>query len=67
MSRAKIRKAQTALAKALLSITEFDTAPVRTDWGAGMLIADVALSDDETISIYVHKDALAEALHEQER
>lgn len=40
-------------------------APTKTAWGAGMMVCDIALSKDETLTMYAHKDALhlvAEAL-----
>jgi len=37
----------------------WDTAPCVTDWGSGMLVADVALSKDVSLTMFIHKDALA--------
>ena len=36
-------------------------APQSVQWGGGMMAADVALSKDETLTLYAHKDALAAA------
>ncbi len=35
-------------------------APERTEWGDGMMVADVAITKDETLTMYAHKDALAQ-------
>ena len=40
-------------------------APLVTDWGSGMLVADVALSKDVSLTMFIHKDALA-GLDQQE-
>jgi hypothetical protein len=37
---------------------EWQEAPDRTSWGAGMHVACIELSKDETADIYVHEDAL---------
>jgi hypothetical protein len=37
---------------------EWGAAPVKTQWGAGMRVAEVALSKDATASIYAHEDDL---------
>jgi hypothetical protein len=37
---------------------EWHEAPVKTTWGAGMVAADIELSRDETMTIYVHEDAI---------
>ena len=33
-------------------------APQSVEWGDEMMVADLALSNDETLTLYVHKDAL---------
>ncbi len=35
-----------------------EAAGLTVQWGAGMMVADVALSADETLTLYAHKDAL---------
>lgn len=35
---------------------EWSAAPVRTQWGDGMMVADVALDKDSTLTLYCHKD-----------
>lgn len=47
-------------ARALLSLAAWSPAPDRTQWGAGMMVADVELSDDETLTAYVHRNSLAQ-------
>jgi hypothetical protein len=47
-----------ALAKQLVSAAKWFPAPVRTEWGAGMMVADIELSKDETLTIYAHKKAI---------
>jgi predicted RecB family endonuclease len=37
---------------------QWRTAPVRTEWGDGMMVADVELSKDETLTLYAHESAL---------
>lgn len=34
-------------------------APRKVEWGDGMLVADVALTTDETLTLYMHKGALS--------
>jgi hypothetical protein len=38
---------------------QWHEAPLRTEWGDGMMAADVELSKDETLTLYAHADALA--------
>jgi len=33
-------------------------APMSTKWGDGMFVVDIGLTDDETVSIYMHQDAV---------
>lgn len=47
-----------ACARSLLEIASWSSAPARTEWGAGMMCADIALTKDETMTAYVHTDAL---------
>ena len=35
-------------------------APIKTLWGSGMMQGLIEINKDETASIYVHKDAIAE-------
>lgn len=37
---------------------KWDVAPMKTQWGAGMMEALVELNKDETANIYAHEDAL---------
>jgi hypothetical protein len=37
---------------------QWRAAPVRAEWGDGMMVADVELSKDETLTLYAHRDAL---------
>lgn len=46
----------TRLLHEVIALAEFQSAPVKTVWGEGMMVADIALSKDETVSIYVHRD-----------
>lgn len=32
--------------------------PIKTEWGDGMLVADVELSPDQTLTMFIHKNAL---------
>lgn len=43
---------------ALSAIAEWDTAPAMTKYGAGMMQAVLAISQDETLTLTCHKDAL---------
>ena len=38
---------------------EWAPAPRRTEWGAGMVLADVEIDRDHTLSIYVEADQVA--------
>jgi hypothetical protein len=38
---------------------KWSTAPTRTEWGEGMMVADVALDNDSTLTMYCHKNDLA--------
>jgi hypothetical protein len=48
----------TECAVSLLQLTDWSEAPNRTEWGAGMMVADVMLTRDETLTAYVHQDVL---------
>jgi hypothetical protein len=48
----------TECAKSLLALADWSEAPIRTEWGAGMMVADVELTKDETLTAYVHRDVL---------
>ncbi len=37
---------------------QWSEAPTKSQWGAGMMVADIALSKDETLTLYAHKSAL---------
>jgi len=39
---------------------EWGETPIKTTWGPGMMEALIEINKDETASIYVHKDAIAE-------
>ena len=43
------------LMHSILRCANFYTAPIKTLWGNEMLMADIALDKDRTVSIYVHK------------
>lgn len=45
-------------AQALLALADWQDAPKKTEWGSGMMVADVALGKDETMTIYVHRDVI---------
>lgn len=47
-------------AKALLKAASWSEAPQRSEWGDGMMCADIELSKDETMTVYAHKDAFKE-------
>jgi hypothetical protein len=47
-----------AHAKRLAALADWRASPVRTEWGAGMMVADIALSNDETLTIYAHRKAI---------
>jgi hypothetical protein len=38
------------------SALEWTAAPIRTQWGDGMMVADVALDSDSTLTMYCHRD-----------
>lgn len=40
-------------------------APTKTEWGNGMMVADIELSKDETATIFAHKDVLSLQVIEQ--
>ena len=44
----------------LIQQAAWSPAPHTVEWGAGMMVADVALSTDETLTMYVHKFVLEE-------
>lgn len=46
------------IAKSLLALAEWSDAPSKITFGDGMMLADVALSKNETMTVYVHKDSL---------
>lgn len=46
----------TRLMRSLITLAEFQPAPVKTSWGDGMMVVDIALNKDETVSVYAHKD-----------
>ena len=48
----------TKFARSILKLADWSAAPHKTEWGEGMMCADVMLTKDETMTIYVHKDAL---------
>lgn len=48
----------TECAKQLLTLAKWSEAPTRTVWGVGMMVADVELSKDETLTTYVHRSVL---------
>lgn len=48
----------TECAQSLLALADWNDAPRKTAWGAGMMCADVMLTKDETMAVYVHRDAL---------
>lgn len=37
-------------------------APVKTEWGEGMMVADVALDRDSTLTLYCHVDDLGKVV-----
>lgn len=39
---------------------EWSKAPIKTQWGDGMMEAIISINKDETASIYVYKDATPE-------
>lgn len=47
-------------ARSLLTLADWSGAPRKTEWGAGMFVADVMLTKDETMTVYVHGDVLKE-------
>jgi len=49
---------ETAMAYALLRVANWSAAPRQSRWGAGMMVADVMLTKDETLTLYAHKEAL---------
>lgn len=51
----------TSCARALLTLAEWSEAPRRDDWGASMMCADIELTKYETMTVYVHRDALPNA------
>lgn len=60
----KIDKASdcTKMVISAIALAEFSPAPIKTSWGDGMMVADIALSKDATVSMYVHKDDIAKIL-----
>ena len=47
--------------KHMIAHLEWKSAPMRTEYGAGMLVADFAISKDETATVCGHKDAVLAA------
>jgi hypothetical protein len=48
-----------AAARQLVALADWSDAPVRTEWGDGMAVADIALTNDETLTIYASRAAIA--------
>lgn len=48
----------TECARSLLTLADWHEAPSKTEWGEGMMAADVMLTKDETMTVYAHRDAL---------
>lgn len=48
----------TECATSMLKLADWSAAPLRTEWGAGMMVADVMLTKDETLTAYVHRNVL---------
>lgn len=44
--------------RSLLVLSDWNEAPRRTAWADGMMVADVMLTKDETMTIYAHRDAI---------
>lgn len=42
----------------LLDRLDWQEAPEKTQWGAGMMVATIHITNDETASVYAHKDAI---------
>ena len=42
----------------LLDFLNFSRSPAKTEFGDGMVQTDIALSKDETLTMYCHRDAL---------
>lgn len=53
-SQSEVRK----LLSALVSKEKVHPAPRSTQWGDRMFVVDVGMTDDETVSIYMHQDAI---------
>lgn len=43
----------------LKHIFKWGRAPIKTSWGDGMMVADVGLDKDSTVSLYAHADDIA--------
>lgn len=46
------------LLSALVAGSKVVPSPRSTKWGDGMFVVDIGLTDDETVSIYIHEAAL---------
>ncbi len=46
---------------ALIRAANWLDAPERTQWGFGMMVADIEITKDETLTIYAHRDGIAAA------
>lgn len=44
--------------RSLLSNNELFETPIKTSWGAGMMMIDISVGNDETASLYLHEDAI---------
>ena len=49
-------------ARALLRLADWGDAPSKIAFGDGMMLADIELSKNETMTVYVHKDAIVSGL-----
>ena len=46
----------TRLMHEILQLSHPQPAPIKTSWGNGMMVIDIALDADRTVSVYAHID-----------
>lgn len=44
--------------RSLLSNNDLSETPIKTSWGAGVMMVDIAVGNDETALLYLHEGAI---------
>ena len=51
-----------AIGEEIVRRVDWSEAPRRVEYGTGMMVADIELSKDETLTVYVHQHAIKSIL-----